>query len=1111
MSSPLVLSPNKLALLEKLLRQEGFQTASERITPRAQANEPAPLSFAQQRLWFLQQFDPESYLYNIHLPIKIEGELHVGALEQSINEIIRRHEALRTTFRQLDNHPVQLVTAPFRLDLSPLELSSDAEVGTWIEKESHFIFDLSSGPLFRARLLRLSANEHVLLLTMHHIVSDGWSMGILLQELQVLYAQGSLPQLPIQYADFAVWQQQQLQSRPLDNQVVYWKQQLANLPAMLDLPADRPRPASRSYHGAGIPFTIPKELAGKLTALGQGQGATLFMVLLAAFNVLLYRYTHQEDISIGTPIANRSRTEVEQLIGFFVNTLVMRTRLFGEITFRELLANIKDVSLAAYAHQDVSFERLVEELHPERSLSHSPLFQVMFDLQNAPIEPMQLPALRLTPLSFDAGTAKFDLTLTLNETPQELSGALEYSTDLFDEITARRIVESFMTLLHGIAANPNAKIQSLPLLNDADKRKLLVEWNSTFQSGALNTFVHHAFERQVERTPEAAALTCGDETLSYRELNSRANQLARYLQRCGVGPETLVGIFMQRSLETVVAILAVLKAGVAYLPLDPAYPAERLSFMIDDARPRVVVTKSTLVQQLPQHMLQVICIDQERNDIEQQDEENLEGRISAGNSAYVIYTSGSTGGPKGVMVSHANLLHSTSARLLYYREPVSAFLLLSSFSFDSSVAGLFWALCQGGKLVVPEEADHQDPAYLLKLCQRHSVSHLLCLPGFYRLLLNQAESSLSSLKAAIVAGEPCPVDLVRRHHTSLLGVSIFNEYGPTEATVWSSVYECVPQISHGNVPIGQPIANTQIYLLDSCLQPVPPGVIGELYIGGDGVTRGYLNHPALTAERFIPDPFSKQRGARLYRTGDLARHLATGDIEFLGRNDFQVKVRGYRIELAEIESALAEHSSVQQAAVLARADVHGDRKLEAYLVPRPGMDVTASDFRTYLKRKLPAYMVPSSFTTLDALPLTSSGKVNRKALELHEPVEARAAHEYRAPQTALEEVLAGMFSEVLGISRVGTADNFFEVGGHSLLATQVISRIREAFDVELPLRRIFEQPTVAGMAHTLLRNSVDQARIERTAELLLHFSNVSDEQAQTLLQQAAASVTREQM
>ncbi|HEY2914306.1 MAG TPA: amino acid adenylation domain-containing protein, partial [Candidatus Angelobacter sp.] len=879
MSSPLAFSSNKLALLEKLLRQDGFRAGSaDRIAPREHPNHPAPLSFAQQRLWFLQQLDPESHLYNIHLPIKIEGELRVAALEQSISEIVRRHEALRTTFRQVGKEPMQFVKPFLRVELVPIEISGDNKADEWIKKESSFIFDLSKGPPFRAKLLRLSMNEHVLLLTMHHIVSDGWSMGVLLRELCALYAADSkepiaLPELPIQYADFAVWQQQELREPSLASHFDYWKQQLAGIPAVLELPTDRPRPASRSFRGAGISFLVSVELTDKLRALSQREGATLFMPLLAAFNVLLYRYTRQEDIAVGTPIADRNHAEVEQLIGFFVNTLVMRTQCPGELTFRKLLRKVKETSLSAYAHQDVPFEKLVEELHPERSLSHSPLFQVMFDLQNAPRQPMHLENLRLTPLPFEPETSKFDLTLTLNETANGLDGFLEYSTDLFDETTARQMVETLKTILHGTTLNPDAEIQFLPVLTEAEKRKLLVEWNETSRPYVASALIHQLFEQQVERTPESPALACGDRTLSYRELNARANRLARYLQRCGVGPEALVGILVQRSAETVVAILAALKAGGAYLPLDPSYPAERLEFIIKDAQP-IVVTTRNFMQLLPENVAQVVCVDRERDEIDKESAENLAVEVFPANAAYAIYTSGSSGRPKGVIVSHRNLLHSTSARLLYYREPVRAFLLLSSFSFDSSIAGLFWTLCLGGKLVVPEEADHQDPAYLLRICERHSVSHLLCLPSFYRLLLDQASSRLASLKTAIVAGEKCPLDVVRHHHTSLAGIPLFNEYGPTEATVWSSVYECRHDVNRDNIPIGRPIANTRIYLLDSRLQPVSPGVAGELYIGGDGVTRGYLNHPELAAERFIPDPFSGERGTRLYRTGDLARYLA---------------------------------------------------------------------------------------------------------------------------------------------------------------------------------------------------------------------------------------------
>ena len=1109
-------SGQRRALLQKLLREEGFRASgTDQIAPREQGG-PAPLSFAQQRLWFLQQLEPESYVYNIPVALRIEGPLDVSVLEEGINQVICRHESLRTNFKMVNGKALQFVNPPFRLHLSPeaIQLSAEntreTEIGNCARQELRCAFDLTEGPLIRARLLRFTDTDHVLLLIMHHIVADGWSIGVFLRDLGTCYgsSQGThpyLPELRIQYADFAAWQRDEKHNALLAEQLEYWKAQLAEVPPRLELPTDWPRPEHSAFRGANVPFLVSRKLQDRLALLAQGEGATLFMVLLAALNVLLYRYSGQEDIAVGTPVAQRNRPEIEDLIGFFVNTLVLRTQLSGKLTFRELLRKAREVSLGAFVHQDLPFEKLVEELHPQRNLGQSPLFQVMLDLQNAPMELKQIDGLRLSLFPVETETAKFDLTLTFSQTDEGLDAALEYSADLFDQATASQMVANFLVLLEGITEHPDTKIDLLPLSTEGEKQKLLVEWNDTRLHHRELTHVHRVFEQQAQRIPDGIAVVCASEALSYGRLNRRANQLARFLQRSGAVAGDLIGICLERSVEMPLAVLGALKAGCAYVPLDPAYPAERLAFMMKDTQLKAVITNSRLSPRMPQMPAQIISLDRDSDAIANESEENLQSMPLLDYPAYVIYTSGSTGNPKGVVISHGNLAHSTLARMAYYTEPVRAFLLLPSFSFDSSVAGLFWTLCQGGRLVIPEEGSHHDLEYLGQLIERHSVSHLLCLPSLYRLLLEQEKRRLTSLRVAIVAGESCPVDMADLHRRQASHAFLFNEYGPTEATVWSSVYDFRFFAGGISVPIGRPIANTTLYIIDRHLQPAPVGAIGELYIGGEGVSQGYLNQAELTAARFIPDPFSRELGARLYRTGDLGRYRQNGDIEFQGRGDFQTKVRGYRIEPEEIELALTQHPSIQQAVVLVDSN-----QLRAFATLKPQKSASAGELRSHLKNKLPDYMVPGSFVLLQSFPLTSTGKIDRKALAAMDSSKPEHEHEFIAPRTALEQVLAGIFSNVLGMDRVGLLDNFFELGGHSLMATQVASRVRESLGIDLPLRRIFEKPTIDALAAAILSDAPDRLRIERVAELLLYFSQVSDEQAEALLAQEAGFANRGQ-
>lgn len=1088
------LSEARQAVLQFLLQKARLAPFDTNGITRRQHSGPVPLSFGQQRLWFLQQLDPSS-LYNIPAAVRIQGLLDVAALEHAINEIIRRHESLRTVFKLIDGQPFQFINPSLRLELSPVTVSSDAatakkEITEHAAAEARHVFDLSRGPVVRARLLRISDSEHVLLLCMHHIVSDGWSMALFLHELEAYYGGRLLPEPTIQYLDYAFWQRDEKHRAVLDDQLAYWKQQLAGIPPVLALATDYPRSAARSFRGSAVAFAVSPDLSARLLQAGNAEGATLFMTMLAAFGVLLYRYCGQEDFAIGTPVAGRGRPEIEKLIGFFVNTLPLRLQLTGGLTFRQLLRNTKDTCLNAYVHQDVPFEALVEELHPERNLGHSPLFQVMLDLQNAPLAPVSRNGLRFNLLPVETGTAKFDLTLTLNETEHGLDGALEYSSDLFEQSTAVRIVENFCTLLDSIAADPDSHLGALAVLSETEKKTLLIDWQMPRAESADRGFVHHLFEGQAERNPDQTAVVCSDESLSYRELNRRANQIAHYLRDFGLGPEALAGICMQRSCSMVIAVLAVLKTGAAYIPLDPAYPRERLVAMIKDSEPHLVITERRFLQNVSSQDGRTIALDSEFELIATKPCTNLITQRWPENPAYVIYTSGSTGRPKGVVISHANLAHSTQARLNYYKELVHAFLLLPSFSFDSSVAGLFWTLCHGGKLVIPEEGSQHDPEQVAELIRRQSISHLLCLPSFYRLLLGERGEKLASLRVAIVAGEAAAGDLVHLHRGRLPQAQLFNEYGPTEATVWSTVFDFAAGYTGNSVPIGRTVSNTRTYVLDQNLQLVPIGAVGELYIGGDGVARGYRNCADLTAERFIPDSFSEFPGSRLYRTGDLARYRADGEIEFLGRNDLQVKVRGHRIEPAEIEVALSQHPAVQQAAVAV-----SQGKLTAYVVMREPQSAGAIDLRSHLSSRLPNYMLPEAFILMETLPYTTTGKVDRRALNPADGSHVASALAYVAPRTALEQVLAEIFAAVLGRDRVGIHDNFFETGGHSLAATQLLSRIRDALQIELPLRRIFEQPAVEGLAGAILADPQEGRRVERTAELLIHLSSLSDQEA----------------
>ena len=1071
------LSPQQRDLLVLLLAQK--KREASHITRVSRNTDTFPLSFAQQRLWFLSQLQPDSAVYNISGGMRMEGPLSVEALERALNEVVARHESLRTTIRQVDGEPAQIINSPHVFHLPKFDLRNvpaaqrETEAQLLLTNEARKSFNVEGGPLFRATLLLLSAEEHILLLTMHHIISDGWSITVLVRELIELYEAfaankpATLPDVSVQYVDFAIWHRQWLQGDVLEKSVSYWKEKLAGAPSLLELPTDRPRPPSQSFSGARQAIVIRRDLTESLRALAEQQNATLFMVLLAAFKVLLFRHAGQEDIVIGVPIAGRSKPELENEIGLFVNMLALRTDLAGNPTFRELLVRVRDAAVGAYEHQDLPFEKLVEVMQPERDTSYSPLFQVMFHLANVGTPSFNMPGLTLTPLDADTGTSKFDLTLDLSETPAGLKGWFDYSTDLFDHVTIERLTERFQVLLEAAVADPETPISSLPLLGAAEENQLLVRLNETAEVFPHATCLHQIFEDQVEQTPHATAVTFEGQKLTYAELNRRANQLAHRLIKLGVGPEVPVAICMERSLALPVALLAVLKAGGAYVPLEPSYPRERLDFIIEETRAPVVLTERA-VAETQSFGVHAISLDSDFAELATENTENPRREVTDENLCYVIYTSGSTGQPKGAMLHHRGVRNRLLWGITDYRlGPGDVVLHKTPLTFDVSVWEIFAPLLSGACLLIAKPGGHQDAAYQLDLMAREKVTHVDYVPTMLEVLLeSDGLDRCDHLKIVTAAGEALTRELRDRFY-SQTNAKLYNLYGPTEASLAVTYWVCEPDGTERVIPIGRPMSNVKIYILDKQLQPVPIGVAGELHIGGVAPGRGYLKRPDLAADKFIPDAFSEKGGERLYKTGDLARYRSDGAIEFLGRLDHQVKIRGMRMELGEVEAALCQHPGVREAVILPYEITAGNKSLVAYVVSKQEPLPTGDELRNYLRQRLPEYMVPAAFVVLTELPLLSNGKLNRRALPSPEEFLAQPEEAYIAPENDLEETIAAVWQEVFGLERVSIHSNFFDLGGNSLLLAKVHNKLRAALNREIQVIDLFKHSTIHSLANYL--------------------------------------------
>ena len=1075
------LTPEQRALYSRLLVASGEPAAAAEVVPRLSLDEPVLAAPVQQRLWFLDQIEPGNPFYNLPLLcFRLRGLLRTGALEKVLQEVESRHEALRTSFTAIDGQPYLVSLPPLHRALPVTDLSALPEAKRephaleLARQESRRPFDLAHGPLWRYRLLRLESEDHLLLVAMHHIASDAWSLGVFHRELTALYAafarglSSPLPPLPVQYADFAIWQRQRLSGASLAALIAFWRRHLAGAPERLELPTDRPRPPARTYRGARITLTLPKELPGAVDALTQATGASLFMILMAAYAALLHRYTHQEDLVVGFPVAGRPTAGLESLIGFFVNTVALRVRPSCGLSLRALVDQVREAVLEAYEHQELPFDRVVEELQPRRDPSYSPVVQVMISLQNTPTPDLALVDLRATPMRVDNGTCQTDLILFAGLRARRLGILqIEYNTDLFDAATVRRMGEHLLAVMAGAAAQPAAHLGDLPLLSTAERHQLIVEHRMIPDTS--ERCLHERFQEQARRRPEAVAVVCGAERLSYEELDRRAGRLALALRALGAGPEVRIGICLERSLDLVVGLLGILKAGAAYLPVESDMPDERLRFLLQDAGAPLLLTRQSVAAGLPALPARVLCLD---GDLPATGGSAEIPAVYPDNLAYVIYTSGSTGAPKGALVTHRNVARLfAAARRIFDFAPSDVWSLFHSHSFDFSVWELWGALLHGGRVVVVPRATVRDPAAFCALLRDERVTTLSQTPSAFRQTLAAlGDEPLPDLRTVVFGGEALDPGSLRPWFDRRpgAGVRFINMYGITETTVhvtWREM-RAADACNLRSSRVGRPLADLSLLVLGPDLQPMPFGVPGEICVGGAGLCRGYLGRPDLAAERFVPDPFSAVPGSRLYRSGDLGRLLPDLDLEYLGRIDRQVKLRGLRIEPGEIEAALCRHPGVREAAVELRpatADPAGERRLVAWYVsdsPPPAH----AELRAALKLLLPEYMLPAQLVPLERLPLTENGKVDHRALPEPGAERPELAAAYRAPSTPVEEALATLWQELLGLERVGVHDHFFELGGHSLLVTRLVARLRDRLGIEVSARAVFEAPTVAGLA-----------------------------------------------
>ena len=1077
------LRENKFTIMS-LLAQANQAGSGAQISQASREGFLAP-SLQQERLWFLEQFEGKNAAYNIAGGLHLKGTLNREAVEKSWNEIIRRHEILRTSIVNAEGNPRLLIhdSVNWKMEVRSLRDVPESERENTLNKiaweEAIRPFDLASAPLVRVCLIELSDNEHVLFSCIHHIAADGWSLGIIIEEFEKLYPAfcegrpSPLPELSIQYLDYAKWHREYLQSDAAQSHLSYWKQQLRGPFSATDLPFDRPRPPAMSYRGKRMLLNLPAELLSAAQKFGVAENVTLFTILLTAFDLLLFRYTGDPDVIVGSAAAGRTRPELEKLIGLFINNLPLRADLSGDPTVRDLLGRLRETTLNAFSHQDVSFTELVDAAHGPREVNRPPLFRVMFILQNYTTRTLRMKNLTIDLMEFETDTSRFDLTVEVREKDQELRFLWEYNTDLFDDSTIARMQEHYRCLLEGILANPDQKISQLDMMTAAERTELAEAANASRSEYPGDLCIHDLFAQQVAPRPDAIAVEFGSQRVTYQELDSRSNKLAQRLCSLGVGPGTLVGICLERSAHIPVALMAVLKAGGAYIPLDPQYPRERIAFMIEDSRAAVLITEQHLLDTLPVRLPLVVCLDRDREMLSRESDNPPLHRVTSSDLAYVIYTSGSTGKPKGVEITHRSVVNFLSSMRL---EPGFSqndrLLAVTTLSFDIAGLEFYLPLTCGGSIVIAPREALSDGAALAGLMASSNITIMQATPVTWRLLLESGWQGVRGLKI-LCGGECFPRDLADRLLKT--GAEVWNVYGPTETTIWSTIQRVEP--GAGSVPIGRPIANTQVYVLDEGKHPVPKGVIGELYIGGDGLARGYLCRPDLTADRFVPNPF--RAGEKLYRTGDLARFLADGALECLGRVDHQVKLRGFRIELGEIEAALEQQPDIRQAVVVVREDVSNDKCLTAYLIPQNGSARDVKALRDALSSRLPEYMVPSRWVFLDSFPLTPNRKVDRRALPAPESNLSSSAS-YVPPTTESEIKVAAIWERLLKHSQVGINDNFFDLGGHSLVVVQLQNLIRKQFQREVSLVQLFQRPTVSAIAALLDTEDANKANSERT-------------------------------